>query len=248
MRAYAQQQIVGSSIDIVQPTPASLESIIKLDFGNPPIVEYSSGESSALNLLPGPNGKLKRTFGVEPLLLDSRLHHKAMAIAQETGTSGTAAKRGKKSNFIQQARQLHLYLGTFFAPAILFFSITGALQTFSFHERTGGSSYDPPLLLMKLAQLHKKQTLTIAPKKPVRQTVDRPAERRASRPAPEATEPHAQPISTLVMKWFTFLMAIGLSTTTLLGIYMAFKYNRDRRLVWGLLLVGTVLPTVIALL
>jgi hypothetical protein len=49
------------------------------------------------------------------------------------------------------------------------------------------------------------------------------------------------------MKWFTFIMALGLVTTTLLGIYMSFKYNRDRRLVWGLLIAGAVLPTVIAL-
>ena len=37
VRAYAQREIVDSSIDVVQPMPASLESIIELDFGNPPI-------------------------------------------------------------------------------------------------------------------------------------------------------------------------------------------------------------------
>jgi AraC-like DNA-binding protein len=44
VRAYAQRVIVDSSIDIVQPMPASLESIIELDFGNPPIVESLNGE------------------------------------------------------------------------------------------------------------------------------------------------------------------------------------------------------------
>ena len=39
VRAYAQREIAGASVDIVQPMPASLESIIELDFGNPPIVE-----------------------------------------------------------------------------------------------------------------------------------------------------------------------------------------------------------------
>src|SRR5215469_5613531 len=43
VRAYAQREIVDSSIDVVQPMPASLESIIELDFGNPPIVENVSG-------------------------------------------------------------------------------------------------------------------------------------------------------------------------------------------------------------
>ena len=37
-------------------------------------------------------------------------------------------------------------------------------------------------------------------------------------------------------------MAVGLAFSTLLGIYMAFKYNRSRALVWGLLLLGTAIP------
>ncbi len=140
-----------------------------------------------------------------------------------------------------------MYLGTFFAPAILFFAITGALQTFSFHERTRGSNYDPPVLLMKLAQLHKKQTLTLAEKKAPPQETNRPVAHEVNRPAVQPPKPPSQPTSTLLMKWFTFLMALGLVTTTFLGIYMSFKYNRDRRVVWGLLIAGAVLPTVIAL-
>src|SRR3954453_13454531 len=97
-----------------------------------------------------------------------------MAIAEQKGSAKAGGKSRRSSSFIQQARQLHLYMGTFFAPAILFFAITGALQTFSFHERTRGSSYDPPVLLMKLAQLHKKQTLAIAPKKPTPEEANRP--------------------------------------------------------------------------
>jgi len=168
-----------------------------------------------------------------------------MAIAEEANPRESGRKRVKRSNFIQQARQLHLYLGTFFAPAILFFAITGALQTFSFHERTRGSSYEPPVLLMKLAQLHKKQTLALGQKKPTPPEASRPQSE--NRPGAEATTPPPQPMATLLMKWFTFLMGLGLVTTTLLGIYMSFKYNRDRRLVWGLLITGAVLPTVIAL-
>lgn len=170
-----------------------------------------------------------------------------MAIAQSASQRESGTKRVKRPNFIQQARQLHLYLGTFFAPAILFFAITGALQTFSFHERTRGSSYDPPVLLMKLAQLHKKQTLAIVQKKPAPQEAGNPAAHTENRAGAETAKPQSQPAGTLLMKWFTFVMAIGLVTTTLLGIYMSFKYNRDRRVVWGLLIAGTVLPTLIAL-
>jgi hypothetical protein len=37
------------------------------------------------------------------------------------------------------------------------------------------------------------------------------------------------------LKWFFLAMSMGLVFTTLLGIYIAFKYNRSRTLVWGLL-------------
>lgn len=47
-------------------------------------------------------------------------------------------------NFLKNSRQIHLYLGVFTTPALLFFAITGALQTFSFHETTKGSDYKPP--------------------------------------------------------------------------------------------------------
>jgi AraC-like DNA-binding protein len=40
VRAYAQREIAGVSIELVFPAPASLESIIELDFGDPPTVEY----------------------------------------------------------------------------------------------------------------------------------------------------------------------------------------------------------------
>ena len=43
VRAYAQREIVDFSVDIVQPMPASLETIIDMEFGNPPVVEYANG-------------------------------------------------------------------------------------------------------------------------------------------------------------------------------------------------------------
>jgi multisubunit Na+/H+ antiporter MnhC subunit len=45
----------------------------------------------------------------------------------------------------------------------------------------------------------------------------------------------------LALKGFFLLMSIGLFTTTCLGIYMSFKYNRTG-VVWGLLIAGTALP------
>src|SRR6185295_12468012 len=39
VRAFAQREITASAVDVVLPMPASLEHIIELDFGNPPVVE-----------------------------------------------------------------------------------------------------------------------------------------------------------------------------------------------------------------
>jgi hypothetical protein len=59
---------------------------------------------------------------------------------------------------LKYTRLVHLYLGVFIAPALLFFAFTGALQTFSLHETTRGSSYKPPAWAVMLGQIHKKQT------------------------------------------------------------------------------------------
>ena len=62
-------------------------------------------------------------------------------------------------------RKIHLYIGVFIAPALLFFAFTGALQTFNLHETHAGSDYKPPAWIATLAQIHKKQTTVIPPHK-----------------------------------------------------------------------------------
>ena len=57
---------------------------------------------------------------------------------------------------LKYVRLVHLYLGVFIAPALLFFAFTGALQTFSLHETTRGSNYKPPAWAIVLGQIHKK--------------------------------------------------------------------------------------------
>jgi hypothetical protein len=43
-------------------------------------------------------------------------------------------------------------------------------------------------------------------------------------------------------------MSIGLVLTTVLGIYMAFKFNRSRALIWSLLSVGTAIPAALIIM
>lgn len=160
---------------------------------------------------------------------------------------------------LRYTRLTHLYLGVFIAPAILFFAVTGALQTFSLHEATRGSSYKPPAWAVMLAQIHKKQTSVVparkapapekspdkaAPDKP--QSLDPAAPHPA--PAPKSAEPAApQPHSALPLKLFFLLAAIGLFTSTFSGLYMSYKYIRNRKLVTATLLAGVVVPILLTI-
>jgi hypothetical protein len=146
---------------------------------------------------------------------------------------------------LKRVRQFHLWLGAFFAPAILFFAFSGALQTFSLHEGHPGDSYQPPQWIVKLAQIHKKQNMATKPSGPAR-IPDRTKQVQRKEDAP--AKPRQDAASTLILKWFVFLMSLGLISTTGLGIYMAFQFTRDARVIWGLLAAGTILPTAILFL
>ena len=62
-------------------------------------------------------------------------------------------------------------------------------------------SYNAPAWIVALSEIHKDQRMAHGAK------------------------------SSLALKWFVVFMAVGLIATTLLGIYMAFKSNRDARVV-----------------
>ena len=118
---------------------------------------------------------------------------------------------------MKRIRQIHFYLGVFFAPIIILFALSGALQTFRLQESPKGSTYTPPAWIVRLADIHKDQRA--------------------------AHEPGVRP--SVPLKWFVVLMATGLISTSLLGIYMAFKYNRDKRVVLGLIILGFIIPIVL---
>jgi hypothetical protein len=155
---------------------------------------------------------------------------------------------------LKYLRLIHLYIGVFIAPALLFFAFTGALQTFSLHETTRGSSYKPPAWAVTLGQIHKKQTPIVPVRKlppPDKQTDKANPEKAlpsaSSQPAPvegskstgEATPKSHNP---LPLKCFFLLVSIGLFVSTLSGLYMSYKYIRNRRLITVILLAGIILP------
>jgi hypothetical protein len=143
-------------------------------------------------------------------------------------------------------RSLHLYIGVFISPMLLFFALTGAMQTFGLNDASPDGSYKPPTWISTLAQLHKKQT-TILPQRKPKPADSKPADTKpevakAPTPAPAPAPPQK---THMPMKIFFLLVALGLFTSTSTGIYMAYKFNRSKLLVTGLLVAGVVVPLVL---
>jgi hypothetical protein len=156
-------------------------------------------------------------------------------------TSKTNARRSGPNPVLrlQAIRQIHLYLGVFFAPALLFFAATGALQLFSLHEAHPG--YQPAPLIEKLGEVHKNQKFELKARRP-----EKPRPASAARAAPEKPRPVA--LSTLALKWFFLATALGLIVSTCLGLWMGLKYSRNKVLALVLLCAGAVAPVLILML
>ncbi len=117
---------------------------------------------------------------------------------------------------IKVMRSIHLYLGVFFTPLLLFFILTGSLQTFNLHEKHKTDSYQPPAIIKSLSDVHKDQRWTSGDVKP------------------ESSKP---------FRWLVLLMAVGLIVSAILGVIMAFKYTKAWA-VWACLFGGTVIPCI----
>jgi hypothetical protein len=156
-----------------------------------------------------------------------------MALARNPSKSG--GRHGRANPVLRQQgiRQLHLYLGVFFAPALLFFAATGALQVFSLHEAHG--DYRPAPLIEKLGEVHKNQRFELKARRPEK---PKPASAAArTQPADKPT-----PLKTLALKWFFLATALGLIFSTSLGLWMGLTHLRNRALAFGLLCAGALIP------
>jgi hypothetical protein len=151
---------------------------------------------------------------------------------------------------MKRVRKVHFWLGTFFAPSIIFFAFSGSLQILGLHEGSGSMAW-----VAKLAQIHKSQTIGTAerrarpPAAPAAAGYDDgdhaapPAGEARGAPKGEA-RPHG-PSPSQPLKFFFLLMAASLILSACLGVYMAVQYKRDRRVILGLLIAGTIVPIVL---
>src|ERR1700728_1630732 len=123
-------------------------------------------------------------------------------------------------------RLWHSYIGILIAPSVIFFALTGALQIFSLHESHG--TYTPPALIEKLSSMHKDQVFEQKhhDKKP---------------PAPKEHE-ESPKLGTVLLKWFFLFVALALTSSTVLGLWIGLTHMRRKRTGGWLLLAGVVLP------
>jgi hypothetical protein len=163
-----------------------------------------------------------------------------------------------KAGTLKAFRLIHLYIGVFITPALLFFAFTGALQTFGLHESSAEHPGPPPKWIVTLAQIHKKQTAIVPQRKPAAPPKDSAA---APKPgtggddhgkadsAPTAPKPAPAPKhNKFPLQMFFALVCWGLFFSTLTGLYMTYNYVRNKLLVTAVLLAGIVIPPLLLLI
>ena len=149
-----------------------------------------------------------------------------------------------KAQTMRRVRQSHFYLGMFFAPAILLFALSGALQTFRLQE-TKGYGGTPPGWIVWMASVHKDQSLprenhtTLQAIKPSALVAQVP---RSGQDRPFTL------ISPLPLKIFVALMSLGLLASAILGIVIALTNRTMRRRSMIVLVAGLALPLLLLLI
>jgi hypothetical protein len=112
-------------------------------------------------------------------------------------------------------RRLHLYLGVFFAPLLLFFVCTGWYQTFN-RDRLKSPS-EAETLVQKFRVVHTDQIY--------------PGDREVTKPS-----------SGKLFSGLLWVMSAAIVVTVLLGVWLAFKTLRTQWPVWLMLALGVMIP------
>ncbi|MBV8682895.1 MAG: hypothetical protein JO111_08485 [Caulobacteraceae bacterium] len=158
-------------------------------------------------------------------------------------TTATLAAKSATRRRVPLARQIrdwHSYLGALIAPSVLFFATTGCLQLWSLHEAHG--AYDPPPLIERLGALHKDQKFALGHH---HHDDPPPAAKASAKPAHD--EDGSKP-ATLMLKGFFTLVGLSLIASTLVGLWIALTQSPRRRTLAAILLIGAVVPLVLAVL
>jgi hypothetical protein len=149
-----------------------------------------------------------------------------------------------KAQTMRRLRQIHHYVGVFFAPAIIFFAFTGMLQVIGLQEKS--PSGPPPAWINWAASIHKHQV----PPKPRPAGGDHGDDHGAGhRPAagPEAGGHEHEHGGFVPLKAFVLLVALGLLLSSIVGVIIALNNRATRRTSVVMLVAGVVLPLLLML-
>jgi len=110
-------------------------------------------------------------------------------------------------------RRIHLYLGCFFSPLLIFYVASGWYQTFQTNRtKTLG---EPDNWIARLTSVHVDQIF--------------PSDR-------------VESYSPLIFRWLVAAMSVALIATVILGIILAFRSLRKTWTVWIMLSLGVIVP------
>lgn len=159
---------------------------------------------------------------------------------------GICRRQVLKPQTMQKLRRYHYYLGVFFAPMIILFAFSGALQTFRLQEEEGWGS-QPPAWIEWMATIHMDSKLAKA--KATEAKAPETAQAAPGNPdvvkaaTPATPEPPKRPkANKLPMQIFTVVMSVALLLSTCLGITIAFNTRATRRGSLVMLALGALVP------
>ncbi|WP_421737222.1 hypothetical protein [Caulobacter sp.] len=138
-------------------------------------------------------------------------------------------------------RDLHLYFSILAAPSLLFFAITGGIQLFGLHEAHSATGYQPPAIVEKLGELHKNQRYILKPRRS-----PPPAKAAPVKAAIKPVEEKATPVAVTLLKWVSLAVVFSLVSSAGLGLWMGLTQGRNRRVALILLVIGVLLPAILA--
>jgi hypothetical protein len=148
---------------------------------------------------------------------------------------------------MKRVRQFHLYFGVFFAPAIIFLALSGALQTFRLQQASGWDGVPPPAWMAWMGSVHIDQAVPAA-------EAHQPEAKPAGPPAPKseadvkkAEAKAARAKAALPVKIFTLTVGIALILSTLLGLAIALNSRATRRTALIMLVAGSAIPLALLL-
>jgi len=139
----------------------------------------------------------------------------------------------KKVKITKLIRKTHLYLGLVFAPLIILFALSGFFIVNGLDKSNKDGSYTTPEFIQYTTRVHKYISRCIF---------------KDSKSYEKMLNSEELQDNCYIFKYSVIAMSIGLVITILMGIFLAFKYSRNKIILSACLLIGCALPTIILVL